>query len=251
MFTGLIQALGIVLVITDTAAGKQLTVSLAELAEVPIQAGDSICVSGVCLTAVKIANGNVVFDVVTETLNRSTLGTKKPQDRVNLELSLRGDSFVGGHFVQGHVDALATVVEVHTDPLDWRITFQVTDDVLACIVPKGSVAVDGVSMTIAETGGGGARGNRFTLAVIPTTLERTTLSSLVVGDRVNLETDILARTVVHYLQQFREKNLQDFGVREPLLAGFHPDTNEAAHENTDQKKVAKITLAKLQELGLA
>ena len=121
------------------------------------------------------------------------------------------------------------------------------DDVLASIVPKGSVAVDGVSMTIAQT-----RRNTFTLAVIPTTLERTTLSSLVVGDQVNLETDILgAHCVVHYLQQFRGKSARDLSTRNPLLAGLDLDRGEGADEKADGKQPSKITLAKLQELGLA
>jgi riboflavin synthase len=194
MFTGLIQALGIVLASTDIDAGKRLTVSLAELIDAPIQPGDSVCVSGVCLTVVKRANGNLQFDVITETLNRTSLGHKKSQDRVNLELSLRPDSFVGGHFVQGHVDAVATVTAVKEEPADWRITFGVPAEMMVYLVPKGSVAVDGVSMTIAEVGP-----NSFTLAVIPTTLERTTLSALRAGDKVNVETDILARTVVNWL----------------------------------------------------
>jgi riboflavin synthase len=194
MFTGLVQALGIVLASTDIDAGKRLTVSLAELIDAPIQPGDSICVSGVCLTVVKRANGNLQFDVITETLNRTSLGQKKSQDRVNLELSLRPDSFVGGHFVQGHVDALATVAALKEDAADWRITFAVPAEIMMYLVPKGSVAVDGVSMTIAEVGQ-----NSFTLAVIPTTLERTTLSALRPGDQVNVETDILARTVVNWL----------------------------------------------------
>jgi riboflavin synthase alpha subunit len=224
MFTGLVQALGILLVSADTDAGKRLTVSLAELADAPIQPGDSVCVSGVCLTVVKCANGNVHFDVITETLRRSTLGLKKVQDRLNLELSLRGDSFVGGHFVQGHVDAMATVAAVTKDPRDWRIVFQVPDEIIPYIVPKGSVAVDGVSMTIAE-----AKGNKFTLAVIPTTLERTTLSSLEVGDKVNVETDILARTVVHYLQNIR----------------MNPAAERGSTPHGDP-----ITVSKLRELGM-
>jgi riboflavin synthase len=194
MFTGLVQALGIVLASTDIDAGKRLTVSLAELIDAPIQPGDSVCVSGVCLTVVKRANGNLQFDVITETLNRTSLGQKKSQDRVNLELSLRPDSFVGGHFVQGHVDAVATVAAVKEDPADWRITFAVPPEIMMYLVPKGSVTVDGVSMTIAGVGA-----NSFTLAVIPTTLERTTLSALRTGDKVNVETDILARTVVNWL----------------------------------------------------
>jgi riboflavin synthase len=198
MFTGLVQALGIVLAATDTPSGKRLTVSLAELVNAPIAPGDSICVSGVCLTAVKIANGNISFDVITETLNRTTLGKKIPQDRVNLELSLQPNSYVGGHFVQGHVDAVATVHALHNDPADWRITFRVPPAIAPYLVPKGSVAVDGVSMTIADVKNAPDL-HTFTLAVIPTTLERTTLSALAVGDPVNVETDILARTVVHWM----------------------------------------------------
>src|SRR5579884_701589 len=109
MFTGIVQALGIVLAATETTAGKRITVSMAELVDAKVSSGDSVCVSCVCLTATKIANGNLTFDVITETLHRSTLGSKKCQDRVNLELSLRPDSYVGGHFVQGHVDAVATI----------------------------------------------------------------------------------------------------------------------------------------------
>jgi len=227
MFTGLVQALGIVLASSDTESGKRITVSLAELADSKIDPGDSVCVSGVCLTAVKRANGNLTFDVITETLNRSTLGQKKTQDRVNLELSLRPDSYVGGHFVQGHVDAVATVVAVKEDSRDWRITFQVAPEITQYIVPKGSIAVDGVSMTIAEVAP--APKNAFTLAVIPTTLERTTLSALRTGDRVNVETDILARTVVHWLSQ--------------MQGGNSPKAKDEMGEGG-------ITLAKLRELGM-
>ena len=180
---------------------------------------------------VKTANGSVHFDVVSETLHRSTLGSKVPQDRVNLELSLRADSFVGGHFVQGHVDGVARVVAVHPDAKDWRITFQATPSCVAYIVPKGSIAVDGVSMTIAEVSK-----DHFTLAVIPTTLERTTLSALRPGDTVNLETDILAHTVVHYLQ----------AMQQPGVPLSRPGITQVSHGPADG-----ISVAKLRELGLA
>jgi riboflavin synthase len=215
MFTGLVQALGIVLAATDTPSGKRLTVSLAELVNAPIAPGDSVCVSGVCLTAVKIANGNCTFDVITETLNRTTLGKKIPQDRVNLELSLQPQSYVGGHFVQGHVDAVASVVAIHGDPADWRITFRVPASVAPYLVPKGSVTVDGVSMTIAEVKNSGDL-HTFTLAVIPTTLEKTTLSALNTGDSVNVETDILARTVVHWMS-LMNPGASGAGSRGPTL----------------------------------
>lgn len=220
MFTGIVQALGRIQVAAETAAGKRLTVSLGALAGAKIAHGDSVCVSGVCLTAVSSEGGVAHFDVITETLKHSTLGARKTQDRVNLELSLRGDSFVGGHFVQGHVDAVGKVVQIQGHRQDWRITFQVPAANMPCIVPKGSIAVDGVSMTIAET-----KGDTFTLAIIPTTLEMTTLAGLKVGDQVNVETDILARTVVHYLEL----------MRGGAGAGGKPP----------------LTLAKLQELGMA
>ena len=226
MFTGIVQALGIIIGSTATESGRRLVVSLAELVDAPISIGDSVCVSGVCLTATRVGNGNCTFDVITETLNRSTLGLKKCQDRVNLELSLRPDSFVGGHFVQGHVDGVATIAAVKEDARDWRITFQVPPDLMPYIVPKGSITVDGVSMTIAEVS---VHNSTFTLAVIPTTLEKTTLSALRTGDKVNVETDILARTVVHWLTQMNGNK-----SNKPLLAGAP----------------GGITLAKLQELGM-
>jgi len=197
MFTGIVQALGIVIGVAETEAGKRFTVSLAELSEEKLGSGDSVCVSGVCLTAVKVANGNCSFDVITETLRRSTLGAKIVADRVNLEMSLRPDSYVGGHFVQGHVDAVGTVKEVQAKAEDWRIVISVPAEVMGVMVPKGSVAVDGVSMTVAEVD---VEHCTFTIAVIPTTLEKTTLSGLAAGQQVNIETDILARTVVHWME---------------------------------------------------
>ncbi len=221
MFTGIVQALGTIQSAADTAAGKRFTIALAELARAPIALGDSVCISGVCLTVSQAPGGGVAqFDVISETLRRSTLAAKSPGDRVNLELSLRPDSFVGGHFVQGHIDAVATVAALRADPGDWRITFQVPPETTPYLIPKGSVAVDGVSMTIAEVGP-----DSFTLAVIPTTLEKTTLAKLRVGDRVNVETDILARTVVHFLQHL------------------------AAHPQP-QSPSSPLTMAKLQELGI-
>jgi riboflavin synthase len=171
-------------------------VALADLAQAPIALGDSVCISGVCLTMTHLAAGQASFDVIAETLRRSTLGAKQVSDRLNLELSLKPNSFLGGHFVQGHVDAVGTVVDLRDRPEDWRITFEIPAEQTLYIAPKGSVAVDGVSMTVAEV-----TDRTFTLAVIPTTLQRTTLAALRRGAQVNVETDILARTVVHYLRQ--------------------------------------------------
>jgi riboflavin synthase len=243
MFTGLIQSIGTVTAIADTGAGKRLTAALGELASARIDSGDSICVSGVCLTVAKRDPAEAQFDVIAETLHFTTLGDKKPHDPVNLELSLRPDSYVGGHFVQGHVEAVASVIAVKQDPSDWRITFRVPrgsggklekhNDVMACLTPKGSVAVDGVSMTVAEVGSGrDTNAGTFTVAVIPTTLEKTTLGALKMGDRVNVETDMLNRAVVHFLR------MQQAGPRiEERGGGPVLIKHQAA------------TLAKLHELG--
>ncbi|HVS71400.1 MAG TPA: riboflavin synthase [Phycisphaerae bacterium] len=230
MFTGIVQALGIVLAATDTPAGKRLTVSLAELVDAPISPGDSVCVSGVCLTVVKRANGNLSFDVITETLHKTTLGRKIPQDRVNLELSLQPHSFVGGHFVQGHVDAVATVHALAADPANWRITFRLPPNLAPAIVPKGSVAVDGVSMTIADVSNS-PDACLFTLAVIPTTLEKTTLSALAVGDLVNVETDILARSVAHCLSLMAQSGRAPSPPRGPLPVSTAPPDSPAHDEH--------------------
>ena len=199
MFAGIVQALGRIDAVTDMATGKKLLVDLGDLAPPAIKPGDSIAVSGVCLTATEPLTPRMVsFDVIAETLRRSTLGERKVGDRVNLEPSLKVSDAIGGHFVQGHVDAVAEVLAVRDDPADWLITFGLPALCRGLIVPKGSVALDGVSMTVASVGRG-----EFSVAVIPTTREKTTLGLLRRGMRVNLETDILARTVVHYLRELQ------------------------------------------------
>ena len=154
--------------------------------------GASICVSGVCLTIAAVDGTALDFDVVTETLDRTTLGKKSAGDRVNLERSLRVGDRLDGHFVQGHVDGTAVVDRVVASAAEHVIRFRPDECVTPYLVPKGSVTIDGVSLTIADTSGGW-----FSVALIPTTLDRTTLSGLKAGDRVNIESDIIARTVVH------------------------------------------------------
>ncbi len=225
MFTGIVQSVGTIVSLTDTGAGKRLRVALGDLSSRAgeIRAGDSVCVSGVCLTVVSVDSGVAAFDVVTETLRRSTLGHRSPGDKINLELSLQPASFVGGHFVQGHVDAVGKVRSVRQDAADWLITITFPREFAAMIVPKGSIAVEGVSMTIAAVDDAS-----FTLAVIPTTLTHSTLGTLRAGDEVNIETDILARTVVHWLRG-----------EGAALNGQRPNGE------------APVTLEKLHKLGFA
>jgi riboflavin synthase len=165
----------------------------------PIPDGSSICVNGVCLTVISSNPSTIFFDVVPETLSRSTLGSLKAGSRVNLESSLRADGRLDGHIVQGHVDGQGRVrrIERSSDGQVW--TFAVGPELMPFIIAKGSVAVDGVSLTIARV-----EADAFSVALIPTTLERTTLGGLRVGDAVNIETDILARTVVAALQRMHD-----------------------------------------------
>lgn len=196
MFTGLVQSLGSIIDSQPTAAGRRLVVQLGTLDPIHHGLGQSIAVNGVCLTiAENVAPSVVGFDVISETLRRTTLGSLPPESRVNLEGPLRAGEPFGGHFVQGHVDAVSEVLDVQSSTGDWRIRLSMPPDVAPLIVAKGSITVDGVSMTIADRDS-----ESFSLAVIPTTLQATTLGTLRPGDWVNLETDILARSIWHYLQ---------------------------------------------------
>ncbi|MDM8007051.1 MAG: riboflavin synthase [Phycisphaerae bacterium] len=195
MFTGIVQASGVVRSIRSTGSEVRLVLDAPGLPG-PILAGASVCVSGVCLTVARSDAQTIEFDVVAETLSRSTLSSLKPGDRVNLERSLRAADHLDGHIVQGHVDGTAIVSRISSDH---TVTFETTDDLSRYIIPKGSIAVDGVSLTIA-----GVSGGQFSVALVPTTLSETTLGNLRVGHRVNIETDILARTVVTTLQRWRE-----------------------------------------------
>jgi riboflavin synthase len=200
MFTGLVQAIGAVREAHPRQDGKgmRLVVDTGAWTHRPA-AGESICVSGCCLTVAGSAQGPLVaFDVVPETLRRTTLGGLREGSRVNLERSLRPEDLMGGHCVQGHVEGLGQVVSVTTGS-ECRLIVRPPPDLMPCIVPKGSIAIDGVSLTVA---GADPAGCQFQVALIPTTLGLTTLGGLREGHAVNLETDILARTVVNTLRNY-------------------------------------------------
>ena len=152
--------------------------------------------SGVCLTVTAIGKQSLSFDVIRETLAKSTLGSKSAGDRVNLERSLRVGDRLDGHFVQGHVDGTATVERVRASPQEHLVWLRPEASLVPYLIPKGSVCVDGVSLTIAAV-----EQALFAVAMIPTTLERTTLSSLSASHQVNIETDIITRTIVHHLSE--------------------------------------------------
>jgi len=195
MFTGIIEAMGTVRSLRPTGGGAVLVLELGRPAD-DVRPGDSLAVNGVCLTVGRIDGAVGTFDVSDETLKASTLGRLRPGARVNLERALRADGRLGGHLVQGHIDGIGRVGRIETEGAFWEVTFEADAAVLADIVPKGSVAVDGVSLTVARRSQGG-----FTVALIPTTLRETTLASAKVGDAVNIETDILVRTIRAQLQR--------------------------------------------------
>jgi riboflavin synthase len=188
VFTGLVADRGTVEAVEATADGVRLRVrsTLAgELAE-----GDSVAVNGVCLTATAITGGRFGADVMHETLRRSSLGEVRDGAAVNLELPLRATDRLGGHVVQGHVDGLGTVRSVREDGFARLVEIAAPPELLRYVVEKGSIAVDGVSLTVAWIGD-----DAFSVSLIPETLERTTLGNAEPGTPVNLEVDVLAKYV--------------------------------------------------------
>ena len=195
MFTGIIEAMGTVRSLRPTSGGRVLVLELGAPAT-DLAPGESLAVSGVCLTLGRITGAIGEFDVSAETLKASTLASLQPGARVNLERALTADGRLGGHIVQGHVDGIGHVTRIDKSGDFWEMTFEAEPGMLADIVPKGSVAVDGISLTVARMDEHG-----FTVALIPTTLRETTLSQAMVGQAVNIETDILVRTIRAQLER--------------------------------------------------
>jgi riboflavin synthase len=196
MFTGLIQEMGTVSAIQREPAGARLEVETGLAAG--LKEGDSIAVNGVCLTAVEVSGKSFRADVMNETLRRSSLGPLEQGEHVNLELPLRAEDRLGGHFVQGHVDGTGTVESVTVEGFSSVVRIVCESELLRYVVEKGSIAVDGVSLTVADLDDEG-----FSVSLIPETLERTTLGSAVPGRLVNLEVDVLAKYVEKLTQGVR------------------------------------------------
>ena len=188
MFTGLVADLGTVTAVDATEDGVRLAVRTSLAPE--ISEGDSVAVNGVCLTATSIADGVFSADVMQESLRRSSLGEVVSGSSVNLELPLRASDRLGGHVVQGHVDGVAFVRSVVEDGFSRVVTFDAPAELLRYVVEKGSIAVDGVSLTVSAIDE-----DSFAVSLIPETLERTTLGAAEVGRPVNLEVDVLAKYV--------------------------------------------------------
>jgi riboflavin synthase len=186
VFTGLVQDLGEITATDASPDGVRLTIaSRLELAE-----GDSVAVNGVCLTATAIADGRFGADVMNETLRRSSLAEVGAGARVNLELPLRAADRLGGHFVQGHVDGVGGIWDIRDDGFARVVTVGVPADLMRYVVEKGSIAIDGVSLTVSALGDDWVQ-----VSLIPETLERTILGEVAIGQPVNLEVDVLAKYI--------------------------------------------------------
>ena len=193
MFTGIIERAAEVASVTDHAGGRRIVVAHRWGDE---RHGDSIAINGCCLTVAQIDDDSLAFDVIRETLDKTNLGDLAAGDRVHVERALRVGDRLDGHFVQGHVDGRAKLVNRVATDEEWRLACEVPDPLRKFVLPKGSVCIDGVSLTVAavtETG--------FEVALIPTTLEKTALGQRAVGWRFNFEADILAKGIVHTVER--------------------------------------------------
>jgi riboflavin synthase len=193
MFTGIVEYRGSVAGVEKGAGGMRLSLETGPLDG--LEVGDSISVNGVCLTAVEVDPGRVMVDVVRETLDRSTLGSIEKGDPVNLELPMRVDGRFGGHIVQGHVDGVGEVLAMAPEGDGKRMRLAVPGQLTRYMVEKGSITVDGVSLTIAAL-----NGEEMEIALIPHSLQLTTLGLRTVGEKVNLEVDVLAKYVESLLK---------------------------------------------------
>ncbi|MHC4752205.1 MAG: riboflavin synthase [Planctomycetota bacterium] len=205
MFTGLIEKICTVKSVHQSADSMLLTIDLGELAD-DSRIGDSIAINGACLTIARLQGGLAGFELSAETLAKSALGKLRPLSEVNVERAIKATDRFGGHFVQGHIDGTGTITTIdrHGEFADMKFAAEV--DLLDAMVVKGSVAVDGISLTIA-----GIDQSSFSVAIIPETMKKTTLDKAKIGDCVNIETDIIVKTVKKQLEKILPK-------KQPLTA---------------------------------
>lgn len=213
MFTGLVEELGTVNRLERSGDAARLSIRARTVLE-GTRLGDSIAVSGACLTVVELGGDRFVVDCMPETLSHTTLGQVASGDRVNLERSLALGARLGGHLVLGHVDAVAEILSVRANGSAWEVTVSLPEAVRGCVAPKGSVAIDGISLTVIAVDAG-----RFRVGIIPHTLKKTTLRDVKAGSRVNVEADVLARYVLQTLRALGPQALPApaVGLTEELL----------------------------------
>lgn len=193
MFTGLIQEVGTIESITTNAEGKEFIIRAPNLIK-EIKIDDSVATNGVCLTATKISGDTFKVQAIHVTLEKTSIGHLKTNDKVNLELSLRPHDRLGGHFVQGHVNALGKIKKIEKTGNNWEIQVSFPEELRKYMISEGSIALDGISLTIARLGP-----TDLTVSIIPHTLEKTSLSAKKVGDVLNLEVDMIAKYIENFL----------------------------------------------------
>ena len=196
MFTGIVERTVRIVGVVQGPKFRRINVAV-DWADVKL--GDSIAINGVCLTVAEMADGMLGFDAIKETLDRTNLGLLSNGDEVHVERALRAGDRIDGHFVLGHVDGTARIVDQKANAQEWRTTLEAPDHLVKYLAPKGSVALDGISLTIASIDG-----PRFDVALIPTTIKLTAIGRRPIGWPCNFEADILTKSVVNWLEQHRQ-----------------------------------------------
>jgi riboflavin synthase len=213
MFTGIIQSVGLIQRLEPRGGDVRLSIDTGKLPLDGVVLGDSIAVNGVCLTAVVLTERGFAADVSRETLTLTTLGALKPGSRVNLEKALTLSTPLGGHLVSGHVDGVGTLLERHEDARSWRLRIQAPDELARYIAQKGSICVDGTSLTVNRI-----EGAVFELNIVPHTIQETIIGDYHPGSRVNLEVDLIARYLERLLLGDQAANPQASGLTLQFLA---------------------------------
>lgn len=214
MFTGIIEDIGSIASIKKSGGKWEFHVKTV-LADGNLHEGDSVAIDGVCLTATRVGNGGFYADASLETLNVTTLKEKKIGTKVNVERAMSADGRFGGHFVMGHVDAIGTIVDMRRAGDSARISVEIPADIARYIVKKGSVGIDGISLTVNDQ-----RNNIFTVNVIPFTVSKTTLGEKNPRDKVNIETDIVGKYIESFLTKGKQRGVDlDFLYEHGYLKG--------------------------------
>ena len=213
MFTGIVRHVGRVTAVASVTGGRRVSIDLGPMAD-GLAPGDSVAVNGACLTAVDSAGAVVQFDIVTETLDMTTLSKLVAGSAVNLERAMPAVGRLDGHIVQGHVDGTAEVADVRRGER-WEVTFKADPQLIDAMIPKGSIAIDGVSLTLSNIDV-----STFEVALIPTTLAETTLADLSPGRRVNVETDVIGKYVQRCMRQLLTKQSGSLTLDKLRSAGF-------------------------------
>ena len=190
MFTGIVEGIGIIKKFekkTNTRSAAKMKVNLGNLAK-GLKAGHSVAINGVCLTVTKISKGEAEFEMIGETIKKTDLGNLESGDKVNIERSLKVGDRMEGHFVLGHIDGTGKIINIEKSPKEIKLWIELTNDLTKYVVKKGSIAIDGISLTLVDI-----IKNKISVCIIPHTIETTNLNSKKIGDKVNIETDILGK----------------------------------------------------------